>query len=71
MTPFQQFIQDLPHGQYATFRNLVRIEMLKADLGISDQTFRNWESGYCEPDDDAKRSVINQCAEAITGKPIY
>lgn len=71
MTPFQQFIQDLPHGQYATFRNLVRIEMLKADLGISDHTFRNWESGYCEPDDDAKRAVINQCAEAITGKPIY
>jgi DNA-binding transcriptional regulator YiaG len=45
--------------------------MLKADLGISDQTFRNWESGYCEPDDETKRAVINQCAEAITGKTIY
>ena len=71
MTPFQQFIQDLPHGQYATFRNLVRIEMLKADLGISDQTFRNWEAGTYEPDTAAKRAVINQCAEAITGKTIY
>ena len=51
MTPFQQFIANLPHGQYATFRN--------------------WESGYCEPDDETKRAVINQCAEAITGKTIY
>lgn len=71
MTKFQQFIEDLPHGQYATFRNMVKLEMLKADLGISDQTFRNWESGTYEPEDDAKRDIINQCAEALTGKTIY
>ena len=45
MTPFQQFIQDLPHGQYFTFRNMVKLEMLKAEISMSDQTFRNWESG--------------------------
>lgn len=70
MTPFQQFIQELPHSQYATFRNMVKLEMLKADLGISDQTFRNWERGATEPD-EAKCAIINQCAEAITGKRIY
>lgn len=71
MTAFQQFIQDLPHGKYATFRNMVKLEMLKADISMSDQTFRNWEAGTYEPDTDDKRAVINQCAEAITGKPIY
>ena len=45
--------------------------MLKADISMSDQTFRNWEAGTYEPDTAAKREIINQCAEAITGKPIY
>ena len=71
MTPFQQFVHDLPHGSYATFKNMVKLEMLKASISICDQTFRNWESGACEPDDATKREIINQCAEAITGKPIY
>lgn len=71
MTPFQQFIQDLPHGQYFTFRNMVKLEMLKAEISMSDQTFRNWESGSYEPATEAQREVINRCAEAITGKPIY
>ena len=71
MTPFQQFIANIPHGQYFTFRNMVKLEMLKADISMSDQTFRNWEAGTYEPDDETKRAVINQCAEAITGKTIY
>lgn len=70
MTPFQEFIANLPHGQYATFRNLVKLEMLKADISMSDQTFRNWESGTYEPDEQ-KRAIINKCAEAIAGKLIY
>ena len=45
--------------------------MLKADISMSDQTFRNWEAGTYEPDTDAKREVINQCAMAIIGKTIY
>ena len=53
------------------FRNMVKLEMLKAGISMSDQTFRNWEAGVYEPDTDAKRDVINQCAEAFTGKPIY
>ena len=71
MTPFQQFIQDLPHGQYATFRNMVKLEMLKADISMSDQTFRNWAHGTYEPDSDAKREIINRCTELFTGKSIY
>lgn len=71
MTPFQQFIQEIPHGQYATFRNMLKLEMLKAGISISDEAIRNWELGTYEPITDAKREIINQCAEAITGKPIY
>ena len=71
MTPFQQFIKDIPHGQYATFRNMVKLEMLKADIPMSDQTFRNWENGTYEPDQPQKRDVINAVAVAMTGQPIY
>ena len=71
MTPFQKFIQEIPHGQYATFRNLLKLEMLKAGISISDEAIRNWELGTYEPMTDAKREIINQCAESITGKPIY
>ena len=70
MTPFQQFITNLPHGQYATFRNMVKLAMLKADIGISDQTFRDWENGTYEPK-EPKRSIVNQVAIELTGNPIY
>jgi hypothetical protein len=71
MTPFQQFITNLPHGQYASFRASVKLELLKVGIDITDQTFRNWENGTYEPDQPKKRDVINAVAVAMTGKPIY
>ena len=71
MTPFQQVITNLPHGQYATFRASVKLELLKVGIDITDQTFRNWENGTYEPDSDAKREIINRCTELFTGKHIY
>ena len=71
MTPFQQFIANLPHGKYERFRNRVMMELLDAGIYISDQTFRNWAHGTYEPDSDAKREIINRCTELFTGKPIY
>ena len=71
MTPFQKFIDTLPHGQYATFRASVKLELLKVGIDITDQTFRNWENGTYEPDQPQKRDVINAVAVAMTGKPIY
>lgn len=70
MTPFQRFVSELPHGQYAVFRNMIKLAMLKADGGISDQTFRNWENGVTEPV-GPKREIVNQAAVELTGKPIY
>ena len=69
--PFQQFITNLPHGQYANFRASVKLELLKVGIDITDQTFRNWENGTYEPDQPQKREVINAVAVAMTGQPIY
>ncbi|MBQ1780801.1 MAG: hypothetical protein II001_05150 [Bacteroidales bacterium] len=71
MTPFQEFVQNMPHRCYATFRNMVKREMLAAEISISDQAFRNWERGVYEPDTAQKREIINRCAQAVVGKTIY
>lgn len=71
MTPFQKFIQELPYGKFRHFQHKLMMELLDADIYISDQTFRNWANGKCEPTDDAKREIINRCAELIAGKSIY
>ena len=66
----QEFIQQLPHGQYPEFRRRVKVAMVEAGLDISDQTFRNWENGIYEPSDQ-KKEVINAVAMELTGQSIY
>ena len=66
-TKFQDFVQNIPHGMYAKFRD----ELLRRlEPRVTDQTFRNWERGKYEPD-DTRREAINQVAQEITGKTIY
>lgn len=62
---FKEFVSDMPHGLFEPFRRKIL-----ATLGVSEQTFRNWQNGVYEPDDERK-AIINGIAIEITGKPIY
>lgn len=67
MTPFQEFVEKLPHGSYKTFRDAI---LRRLTPRVTDQSFRNWERGLYEPD-DTRRDAINAIAIDVVGSPIY
>ena len=67
MTPFQQFVMNLPHGSYKTFRDAI---LTRLTPRVTDQSFRNWERGLYEPD-DTRRDAIDAIAIDVVGSPIY
>lgn len=67
MTPFQAFVEKLPHGSYKVFRDAI---LQRLTPRVTDQSFRNWERGLYEPD-ESRREAIDAIAIDVIGTPIY
>jgi len=58
---FKNWIENVPHGQYAHVRKEVIAKCI-----ITDQTFRNWKNGITEVPELAKEKI-----NLIAGRKIY
>lgn len=67
MTPFQEFVTKIEHGNYRRFRDAI---LQRLTPRISEQTFRNWERGIYEPD-ETKRDAIDAIAVEVIGQPVF
>lgn len=67
MTPFQEFVTKIEHGNYRRFRDAILQQLTPR---ISEQTFRNWERGIYEPD-ETKRDAIDAIAVEVIGQPVF